>query len=161
MQGPAYNTAPSESPRRLIGRDQVLRLYPVSKSTLERHIKRGLFPKQAQKPQGTTSAMWFEDEVIACLEARRNTPATKSKTLSNNVPTKSSILNSQLSMSKQVSPKEPTSTTRQKAKPYLMKSPSRSDGSEFCMVVRQVTICSKTLYYEPSSGNLFELVGQL
>jgi predicted DNA-binding transcriptional regulator AlpA len=42
-----------------------------SKSKIYRLIHEGKFPKQANKLDGTTSAGWFEDQILAYLEALR------------------------------------------------------------------------------------------
>ena len=56
---------------RIIGLDEVIYRTGASKSKIYRDIKSGKFPPQAKKPEGSTSAGWYEKHIDDFVEARR------------------------------------------------------------------------------------------
>jgi hypothetical protein len=145
-----------ESTRRLIRRDEILRICAMSKSKLYRLMTAGEFPRQARKENGTTSALWFFDGALTYIESLRISPAPKPKEMVRATPTAT-----RLPVTTQIRSDLTAPSARSKSKPYLLKSRPHRDGSESRLVVRELSIDAQTVYYEPATWRPFAVVGQL
>jgi prophage regulatory protein len=56
------DTKKRAAPRRMLNLEEVLKVVPVARSTLQRMVRRGLFP--AGKQISPNRRVWYEDEVL-------------------------------------------------------------------------------------------------
>jgi predicted DNA-binding transcriptional regulator AlpA len=68
-----------DSKSRIIGLDEVKFRTHWSKSKIYRYMKRGKFPPQAKKLEGSRSAGWYEGDIDDFIESLRPEPAAKDR----------------------------------------------------------------------------------
>lgn len=145
-------------PTELIGLQEVMRRVQRSRSTIYRWIDRGIFPRQAKKDDGTTSALWFSDEINAFIARGRNSPSgapasPPSLTLSMNSRQSSAEIRL-TSHSPQLGVTRDKPASSKKLRP-------RGIGSEACLIVGPLLIGTQEAFFDPQSGRIFEVIGQL
>lgn len=155
MECAATPNAPRESTR-LISTEEVTRRISRSRSTIYRWMELGIFPRQATKPDSTSSALWHEDEVDAFIEGRRNPSSVGPK------PSFSGSRDQHKSNApKMTSSQETTPGPRHKCQPYILPMHSSQNGPEYRPLLRQLKIGSQLAYFEPETGRIFVVIGQL
>jgi predicted DNA-binding transcriptional regulator AlpA len=137
-------------PTELISLKEVMRRIQRSRSTIYRWIRQGIFPKQAKKESGTTSALWFADEVAEFTGRLRNKPSGSPAPPLSVTPHLCSTTSQSAKLI--VKPNKPLSSNKLR--------PSGNE-SEACFVVGPVLIGGQGAFFDPSSGKIFALIGQL
>ncbi len=145
-------------PTELINLQEVMRRISLSRSTVYRWMRLGRFPKQAKKENGTTSALWFKDEVDAFIATLRN-PASGSPapppSITPNTNSRQSPAEIRLtSHSPQLGVTQDKPASSKKLRPLGI-------GSEACLIVGPLLIGTQEAFFDPQSGRIFEVIGQL
>jgi predicted DNA-binding transcriptional regulator AlpA len=147
-------------PTELIGLREVMKRIQRSRSTLYRWVDLGIFPKQAKKEGGTTSALWFSDEVDAFIATLRNspsgsptsplglTPDRHTNIRQNSVEIRPTLQNAQLVA------EQNKSSCSKKRRPLGIES-------EACLLVGPFLISEQEAFLDPHSGKIFAVIGQL
>jgi predicted DNA-binding transcriptional regulator AlpA len=147
-------------PTELISLNEVMRRIQRSRSTLYRWIDRGIFPRQAKKDGGTTSALWFADEVDAFIAALRNAPSESPASPLSLTPARDTNFG-QNAVEIRLTSQSPKLVTKQHNPVSSKKLRSLKNESDACFVVGPVSIGGQEAFFDPTSGRLFALIGQL
>jgi hypothetical protein len=145
-----------ESPRRLIGIDEVLRLHPMPKSKPFRPMNAGKFPKQERNEDGTTSVLWFLDVTLTYIAGLRTSPTPAWKHEIGNAPIEPAP-----PAATQSHRQEPAPSACSKSKPHPLKSRSDAGNPRTSFVIQQLTSGAQAIYLEPATGSLFAAIGQM
>jgi predicted DNA-binding transcriptional regulator AlpA len=155
MRGmPSFVSIPDnhKSPE-LIGLKEVMRRVQRSRSTIYRWIDRGIFPRQANKGTGTTSALWFSDEVDAFIEKLRDTPCESRTSPLSLAPHLCSTKVRPMSQSAKLLVKP--------NKPLFSNKRPVGNNSRPCFILGASLIGTQEAFFDPRSGKVFVLIGQL
>ena len=147
-------------PTQLIGLKEVMRRVQRSRSTIYRWMDLGIFPKQAKKEGGTTSALWFADEVDAFIAALRSAPSGPLPSSLSLTPVRHTNT-AQNAVEIRITSQSQKLVAKQN-KPVLPKS-LRPLGTESkaCLIVGPLLIGTQEAFFDSESGRIFEVIGQL
>ena len=144
----------------LISLREVMRRIQRSRSTIYRWIDQGILPKQAKKKDGTTSALWFADEVDASIAAFRNSP-------SGSAPSPLSLTADRHTNLRQNATEIRLTSRSQKlaVKPHTPSPPKKlrppRNESGACFIVGPLLIGEQEAFFDPNTGKIFALIGQI
>jgi predicted DNA-binding transcriptional regulator AlpA len=151
-------TPDNPKPTELISSKEVMRR--IQRSTIYRWIHRGILPKQAKKEDGTTSALWFADEVDAFIATLRNSPSGSPASPLSLTPDRHTNIRQNAAEIRLTSLSQKLVVKQHKPSPPK-KLHALKNASNACFVVGPVLIGAQEAFFDPYSGKIFALIGQL
>jgi predicted DNA-binding transcriptional regulator AlpA len=144
----------SPTPVELISLKEVMRRTSRSRSTIYRWMDQGIFPRQARKEAGTTSALWFADEVDGFNTKLRNPPCELSAPPPSLTPHRWNTNVRQNAFK--------IRSTSQSNKPLMSKKRrATANDSDACFIVGPLLIGTEEAYFEPRTGRIFSVIGHV
>jgi predicted DNA-binding transcriptional regulator AlpA len=145
---------------RLIDIDDLKRKTSRARSTIYRWIEMGILPRQAKKPEGTTSALWWEDEVDAAMEALRQSPVRQFKKPEITDQVQGRTIAQKL-ISLPAEQQRPTQLSAQHNKRQPNRRQEKEDRHEIHVILERSSLGSREVFLDRLTGTIFAVVGQV
>jgi len=144
---------------RLIDIDRMMRKTSRSRSTIYRWEDMGILPPRAKKPEGTISALWWEDEVDAALGKMRNAPAHE-RTLSV-VARRAQSGASTRQVVVRTATEQPVQPRAQLVKGDPKTQPKKDDPRSIHATLERSSLGGSEVYLDRATGRIYALIGQV